>query len=203
MGDCNRKDLSELLMRALSPKDRPEDVPGLKDHVRECPQCAMELELYSNFLSFVQENREELATALSECPDAVALVQFVAEGMTDPEIGRHIDSCYQCQDELGLVEELIASRLDTDQVPARLTVAQWGLVRDRVAKEYGVPAKEEPSLLHRFLGLKTAFLNIPSLAVGALAAALVLLVVLPRPGEQPFNVELSDVNWAQKKRGVG
>ncbi len=200
MAQCNRKDLSEVLLRALSPKDRPEDVPGLLEHVQECPRCAKELEIHRNVRAFVQRNRAALEAAFSECPDAGALVQFAADGMTDHAVSRHVDSCRQCQDELGLIQDLGKGSLDTNRVPDRLAVAQWGFVRSKVEEVYGPPPVEHRGFLQRLVRGAKEFLHVPSLAAGALAAALVLLVVLPRPGaDKPFNVELSDVSWAQRK----
>ncbi|MEW6347762.1 MAG: hypothetical protein AB1646_01760 [Thermodesulfobacteriota bacterium] len=198
MEECTREDLCELLMRALSPDDRPEEVPGLMDHARECARCAEELKMHANFHHFLRDHRAELAAAVSACPETEALVRFVMKGSPDPEVETHLAHCRPCAEQAKLVAELERTVLDSADAPTRPTAAQWGAVRSAVAREYGRPPEAKPTLWQRVLAGVIEALHVPSLAAGAVAAALVLLVVLPHTGslrEPAFTVALSDSPW--------
>ncbi len=79
----------------------------------------------------------------------------------------------------------------------RPTLAQQRLIRDAVSAQYGTSQESLASRITEFLETLRAALSFPSLAVGAVAAALLIVFLMPRGPKQELLIPLmSDVTWS-------
>lgn len=195
MTDCTKPNISELLVKYLSPEEFPEDRRQIEEHLRDCPECREELEMLRKLHDSMKEHRAELADAVSPCPSDAAIAAFVLGETSDLSIERHAEYCAQCRTAIELARAV--SREETAPgEEERLTAEERILISNTVKSEYGgQQPKKRASIFDRAWNLFQTF-HIPSLAVGAVAAALLLILLMPHTPEQsPLKVVLSDVIW--------
>jgi hypothetical protein len=171
-----------LLLPYLEDMLSPEERLDLERHLRGCERCSSELRELDRITASLRENKPAF------CPDSAEIIQF-SEGGHDPEgrISRHLKACPTC---LALVE---ACR--TESPPETMSPELWARLQERLGTKGGtrVPVLEEtsPGFAERFRN----WFRVPAFAAGAVAAAILLVVVLyPRDFTVP-NMGLSSVTW--------
>ena len=196
MTECNRKDLAEVLILALPSSQVPEKAAEILHHTEECPHCREELDMYANLATLIRKHRDNLAPAVYGCPDADALVGFASATEPDPAIKDHLAYCCECREQVETLRRVIQEQSDAATITDRPTVAELGFLRDKVVERYGAQRTDKQGLIQRFFSEIMEGLNFPSLAVGAVATALLLVCVLPRAiPQQSYRLALSDVSW--------
>jgi hypothetical protein len=188
MAECKDHEISQGLLAALAPEEFPEWAKRIEEHVRECQSCAEELETLRILDSLIRKHREELADSPAGCPEPGALVEAAIGEKTDPHILKHVQQCPDCQREFELVRQLV-------QEDPSLIAAPMGTADE-------TPAQGGPSLAQRIFASIRDFISVPSLALGAAAAAIIAFVLLPgAPKEVFMRPVLSDVDW-QASRSI-
>jgi anti-sigma factor RsiW len=203
MTECNRKDLAEILILALPSSKTPEKAAEIREHVRECPECQKELEMYESMQTLFREHRHELAGAVSDCPDTDTLVRFAMSDMTDSAIEAHVACCPCCREQVETIRAVMSEREDTATIPHEPSARELSFLRQKVSERYREPQPERPGLLQRFFSGIIAALHVPSLALGAAVAALLLVCLWPAGVPiQSYRVALSDVQWPAPTESV-
>ncbi len=206
MTECNRPDLAEILILALPSSKMPDKATEILQHVQECPHCKKELEMYANLQTLIRDHRAELASALADCPDADALVRFASSTEPDPAVQDHVAHCCDCQEQMEILRDVMRESTDAPSVPDRPSGEELRFLKEAVAKQYGAPRQpqpETPPFLQRFFSRIFGALHVPSLALGAVVAALLLICIWPRGiVERSYRVALSDVKWPAPEETV-
>jgi len=182
MAECKNDEIRQGLLAALAPEEFPEWAGRIEEHVRECQSCAEELETLRILDALIRKHREELADSPAGCPEPGALVEAAIGDKSDPHILKHVQQCPDCQREFELVRELL------QEDPS--------LIESAVGTSVEAPAQRGPSLPQRIFASIRDFISVPSLALGAAAAAIIAFVLLPgAPKEVSMRPVLSDVDW--------
>lgn len=199
MTECNRKDLAEILILALPSSKMPEKAAEILAHAQECPHCKKELDMYANLQTVIREHRDELAPVVSDCPDADALVRFASSVEPDPVVQDHVAHCCDCQEQVEILRKVMREPAEVSSLPDGPTEDELRFLRGKVVETYGTSQRhheEKPTFLERFFSQIFGALHVPSLALGAAVAALLLICVWPRGmPEQSFRLALSDMKW--------
>lgn len=172
----------ELLLPYLEEMLSPEQKLDLERHLSGCERCSSELRELDRITAALGKNK------LAFCPDSTEIIQFSESGR-DPEgrISRHLKACPTCL--------AFAEACRTETPPETMSPELWERVQERLGTKRGarVPEYEEaaPGFAERFWN----WFRAPAFAAGAVAAAILLVVVLyPRDFTVP-NVGLSSVTW--------
>ncbi len=182
MAKCKNDEISQRLLAALAPDEFPEWARHIEEHVRECQSCAEELETLRILDTLIRKHREVLADSPVGCPEPAVLVEAAIGEQSDPHLLAHVQRCPACQREFELVRELV------QEDPS--------LIESPVAAAVEVPGQAGPSLPQRIFASVRDFISVPSLALGAAAAAIIAFVLLPgAPKEVSMRPVLSDVDW--------
>ncbi len=194
MTECKRHDVAEKLAMALSPEDFPADMAEVDRHLQECTECREELKYLMLLDNFLKQHKDELAPAFEKCPTEEALMEFATGEARDASVADHLDICEGCREFVRIVRELHEE--DLAPVKAEPSLEEKALIRAEVAREYGLKEKPELQPQPGFLQKLTAALHIPSMALGAVVAALLVVVLLPqRPVDKSLRPVLSDAMW--------
>jgi hypothetical protein len=194
MSQCKRDEASRNLAMAISPEEFPSEAAELEAHVQDCQGCQEELHALRLIDAFLREHKDALADERSACPSAEDLVEFAQTGEADPSCTTHIASCTSCSEEVGLARGV--NREDLSAGFERPPSVQRRFIMACVEREYGRPA---PSWHSRLAALVTAVrdrLSFPSMLVGAVAAAALVVCLLPQgKGTGAMVPALSAVTW--------
>jgi hypothetical protein len=195
MANCTRHDLSAKLAAALSSEEFPEDFAAIEKHLSSCGPCREELHALRLLDGFLRAHREELRDAVSGCPSSAALVDFAEGTVVDPEVSAHCAHCADCAEQVALIRDLQREELPHGyQMP---TLAQQRFLRDTVSAQYGSAQASPISRITTFLETLRSSLSLPSLALGAVAAALLIVFLMPRgPKQESLMPLMSDVTWS-------
>lgn len=172
----------ELLLPYLENELSPDQRLDVDQHVSRCERCSSELQKLGRITAALKSNKEAF------CPDSSDIYQYIKTGF-NPEgrISRHLEACPTCL--------AFAEAIRTEASPENMPAALWKQLQERLGikdvRQVPVPASTEPSLAERF----RQWFRVPMFAAGAVAAAILLVVVLyPRDFTIP-NVGLSAVTW--------
>lgn len=203
MTECKRNHRDRNLALALAPDEYPRDAEEIEVHVAMCESCREELDALKALDAFLREHGDELSDVMADCPTPDQLVKFASGEQPDDFMEAHLEYCPDCREQVELVRDLY--RLDPSEGDPQPRSAQKAAVRRAVSKVCGSREKTAAispgGLLHRIREL----LHFPSLALGAVAAALLVVALFPRsPQEQRVIPVFSDVRWnAPAPRFVG
>jgi anti-sigma factor RsiW len=194
MTECKRDHGNRNLAMALAPGEFPRYAAEIEDHVGTCESCREELNALKALDAFLREHKDELSDVMSDCPTPDQLVKFASGEQPEESVAAHLECCPDCREQVELVRDLY--RLDPSEGDPQAHSAQKAAVRRAVSRVCGSQEKTASislgGLLHRIREL----LHVPSLALGAVAAALLVVVLLPRgPQEQRVIPVFSDVGW--------
>jgi hypothetical protein len=195
METCTRPDLSEHLIKALWPKEFPQDRRTIEEHLRECAECRQELAMLQRMVNTIVEHRDELMDCVSECVSMEKLLD-VAKGKPLDEISlAHAQACPVCGELVSRIQGLSADALSChDSSP--LTSEEMLLLKDAVTKTYGVFQEKKASVTSRIWSRVLDSLHLPSAVVGAAVAALLIMAVVPHgPAKRPMEMALSGIAW--------
>ncbi len=172
----------ELLLPYLEGMLSLEQKLDLDRHLSGCERCSSELRELDRITAALRENR------LAFCPDSTEIIQFSESGHDpDGRISRHLKACPTC---LAFAE---ACRAETS--PETMSPELWERVQQRLGTKssprVGDTEETPPGFAERFRN----WFRVPAFAAGAVAAAILLVVVLyPRDFTVP-DVGLSSVTW--------
>ncbi len=175
---------SELLLDYLEDALAPEERSDVEQHLRECAECAEELEEIRLLAEGLRTHKDRVF-----CPDAADLFRFT-HGGEDPDgkLSEHLEQCEACREDVSLYRAADGEELAS---PA---------IREAFGKLAATRA-ERPSprkgLFKSILEHLSAPFGIPVAALGAAAAAVLLVILIyPRTGVEP-TIGLSSVEWAR------
>ncbi len=196
MGQCNRKDLQEKLAAALWPDDFPDAAEEIDEHVSTCEECREGLAQLRLLDKLMNAYRNELCDVVSPCPSSEILVDFALGTQVDPSTEAHINACPDCLKQVSLVREITRENLEARH--SSPTLEEKALIRRLVDREYGSPDKQASHRGRGFFRTLATWTHFPSLAMGGVAAAILIVVVL-LPGTTPKRAHLhpvfSEVQW--------
>ncbi len=194
MTPCQRPDISERLMMALSPAEFPEEASEIEEHAKQCSSCRHELADLRQLESVIKEQKEQLAEAVRPCPDPEMLFNFATGEKVLRNVGNHIELCADCAEQVSLIRELKKENLDSSKTPVPRRTGE--LIHAAVRQEYGQARRPNLRTIRDLLSALTEFFHFPSLALGAAVAALLLLLVLPyKPEGLVLSPAFSSVSW--------
>ncbi len=160
----------------------------VEQHVRECPQCAWELEKLEHAIASLKAHKEAF------CPEPWELYEFVDKGAdSSGRIARHLEQCSWCSDEIALYGCTGEARQTPESV---LKAVEENFSQPSVAPKTHTTQGAGSSLLDIIL---TA-LNHPAAALGYAAAVFLVMPAYPR-GEPAAIMGLSPVTWAELDAG--
>lgn len=172
----------ELLLAYLEDALSPEQKLQVDRHVSSCERCSSELQELGGITAALKNNRQVF------CPDSSVIHEFVETGR-DPEgaVSTHVKVCPTCF--------ALAEALRTEPASEKMPTQLWERVQDRLgatnATPISPPDESAPGLVERF----RQWLSIPTFAAGAVAAAILLVVIFyPRDVTVP-GMGLSSVTW--------
>ncbi len=183
MDVCRNPELNAELVAALAPEEFGEEARRLEEHAKGCPVCAEELRMLQDVDALIRENRETLADALTDCPEPDEITAFALDDRVDPFTAEHLKTCADCAVEFALVKELRSEVSLSPEAEER---------RDDAAD----PTADLWERLREFF-------NVPSLALGAVVACLLVFVLYPaRVDKLTMRPALSDVTWTAPESGL-
>lgn len=182
------------LAAALAPKEFPDEAARIEDHAGTCESCRKELHALKALDSFLRQHKDQLADALSDCPSPGELVEFASGEGDRASISRHLLFCSECRNQVDLAKDILGKCPAIEDGP--ITATEKAAVRKTVSRLCGVPETANAVPLKDILDRIRTFFHVPSLAMGAVAAAAVIVLLLPgHPKEQHVVPVFSDVNW--------
>lgn len=191
MSECTNPDIGERLLAAVWQEEFPDEQAQIEAHLAECPHCREELRMLKQLCTTFSAHRTELGQALSECPSVEDIVAFAESGK--PNIEAHLASCADCREQVQMVREVAR---DVAEEKSRIAACT-------VSPPYQESATTKPSLLRSLLDWLTA-VHFSSFLVGAVAAAVLAVIVMPRqpvttpaPIQPPLRLALSDAVWQE------
>jgi hypothetical protein len=196
MTSCQRPDMSERLMMALSPQEFPQEMAELEEHLKDCASCRHELAVLRQLETVIKKQNEQLGEAVRPCPDPEILFDFATGENVQQSVRNHIGLCAGCAEQISMIRELRLEHLDSSlvSVPSRAR----RLVHAAFQKEYGQARQPILQAIIELASKAAQLLHVPSLAIGAVAASLLLLLVVPhKPEGLVFRPALSGVSWQE------
>ncbi len=194
MEPCARPDIAERLIIALSSSDfAPDEVEELDAHLKECPSCREEMTALKRMETFLIQNKDLVAESLSPCPSIEKLTAFAAGEMTEDSLEDHIRVCNDCREHVALIRELLQEQIPTGQ---RSTSKREKQRFCEAALQAYPESKPRQGAIRTIFDKLNDLFYIPSLAMGAAAAALLMIVLMPKaPQEMQLVPALSNVVW--------
>jgi anti-sigma factor RsiW len=173
---------SEFLLDYLEDALAPEERSGVEQHLRECAECAEELEEIRLLAEGLRTHKDRVF-----CPDAADLFRFTRSGEDpDGKISEHVEQCEACREDVSLYRKSDGEELASPTV------------REAFGKLAAARAESPPprkGLFKSILEHLSAPFGMPVAALGAAAAAVLLVILIyPRSGVEPM-IGLSSVEW--------
>jgi hypothetical protein len=152
----------------------PTEKVGLEEHLSRCQECSARVEGLRRTIADLKRNKEAF------CPEPWELYEFAQSGK-DPHgnISAHLENCPFCAEDLSIWK---AAALDERMPPelwSRLKGRLPGTAQERILS--GRP-KWSQMVLERF----ARFWKAPTIAAGAVAAVLLLVVIFYRAPMEPM-----------------
>ena len=175
--DCDREG---LLLKYVEDLLGPEERADMEDHLQKCPQCSRKLSALQATAGTLRQFKHAF------CPEPWEIYEFVnykidREGI----VSSHIEECELCREAAGSM--LIEAQTET--MPSELCQQ----VKDRLPQSRTIEAAKARRPVALIEQIRKRF-RLPALAMGAAAA--VLLAVLLIPHEPPQSViTLSSSTW--------
>jgi len=175
----------EALLPYLEDMLSQEDRSIVEAHLQDCPQCSNELQEIKEATDFLRTHKEVF------CPEPWELYEYCQTGHDpDGRLVRHVEECPSCREAIascaGCTEDTEMPRSMRDAVERH-----FGQKRLRVAWRLA-----ESWFAGLFNYLSYVF-RMPVLALGTVAAAVLLVVVFYPWGESVPIMRLSSVKWDQ------
>ncbi len=194
MEPCARPDIAERLIITLSSSDfAPDEVAELEAHLKECPSCQEEMTALKRMETFLIQNKDLVAESLSPCPSIEKLSAFATGEMTEDALEYHIQLCNKCREHVALIRELLQEEIQASHRSASKREKQRFC--EAALQAYPDNKPRQRAVRTVFDRLNDLF-YIPSLALGAAVAALLMIVIMPKaPHEMQLVPALSNVVW--------
>jgi len=175
--DCDR---DGLLLKYVEDLLGPEERTAVEDHLRKCPQCSRQLGALQETVGTLREFKHAF------CPEPWELYEFVNHQIDrEGAISRHIRECGSCRDAAeGLLIEAQAQTM-----PRELSRQ----VKERLPKSHTIEEAKDRQPVALIERLRERF-RLPALAMGAAAAVLLAVLLIPREPPQSV-ITLSTSTW--------
>lgn len=175
--------------------DRPNspDEQEVGAHIESCPDCSAEAQALDEMIQDLEKHKDVF------CPKPWQLYELVDSG--EEPTGRmavHLDSCVKCQDAVKAYNGALSAE---HPIPAPVMDAFRDYHRNKKSPAATVP--ETKSVLSQVLVSISSIFSIPTMALGAVAAAILVAVILYPRGETLPPLGLSSVTWEPKLRLLG
>jgi hypothetical protein len=193
MARCPKSEISDVLPMALAPSEFPDQMPRIEEHLKDCEFCKRELALLKRLETAVRSNKDYLRDTLAPCPSPEELCEF-AMGADDEAVQAHLELCSACAEETALIRELAKEDLNgaTEELPSRINQ----LIHESVKREYRPTGELGFKKARDFFAGVMSLFSLPSFAAGAVAAALLILLIEPwQARELSLNPAQSEVEW--------
>jgi Putative zinc-finger len=152
----------------------PSEKAGVEEHLSGCRECTSRVEELRQTIADLKGNKEAF------CPEPWELHEY-AQGGKDPhgDISPHVENCPFCSEDL--------SAWKTAAVEERMPSELWSRLKERLpgAAQKQIPS-ERPRWSQMVLEKLTRFWKAPTIAVGAVAAALLVIVIFYRAPMEPM-----------------
>jgi anti-sigma factor RsiW len=194
MEPCARPDIAERLIITLSSSDfAPDEVAELQEHLKECPSCQEEMTALKRMETFLIHNKDLVAESLSPCPSIEKLSAFAAGEMRENSLEYHTQLCKECREHVALIRELLQEQIPTRHKSASKQEKQRFC---KAALQAYPENKPRQGAIRTIFDKLNDLFYIPSLALGAAVAALLMIVIVPKaPHEMQLVPALSNVVW--------
>jgi len=194
MEPCARPDIAERLIITLSSSDfAPDEVAELEAHLKECPSCQEEMIALKRMETFLIQNKDLVAESLSPCPSIEKLSAFATGEMMGDSLEYHIQLCNECREQVALIREISQELIQAGHRSASKREKQRFC--EAALQAYPENKSRQGAVRTIFDKLNDLF-YIPSLALGAVVAALLMIVIMPKaPHEMQLVPALSNVVW--------
>jgi predicted anti-sigma-YlaC factor YlaD len=202
MSRCQRPDLSEQLLMALSPAEFSERMPEIVEHLGQCSSCREEIEELTQLDETLRNQKDQLADLFSPCPDPDALFEFVHGEAVKPDIEKHLALCSDCAEQVSLMKELSQENIELGTASVPLGAKE--LVRRIGTEQYAPVGQPLVRWADNLLLNLRAFFHLPSLAAGAVIGALLIMFLAPH-GQRATVLKpaLSSVEWKAPASTLG
>lgn len=179
----------ENLLLYLEDQLTPELRDHVEQHVRECPQCAWELEKLAHAIASLKAHKEAF------CPEAWELYDFVDTAADSSDtIARHVEQCPLCSEEMALYTYSGEKRKTPESIARAV---EENFPGESHAPKTRTTRGAWSSLIDTIL----TGLSHPVAALGYAAAAILLVILAYPRGEPAAIMGLSPVTWAELDAG--
>jgi len=181
--DTPTEHIEELRLSYLEDLLSTEERSKFEEHLKQCPDCAKETEDMSRWVALLKGNKDAL------CPEEWELFDYAC-GREDSTglVASHLDLCSSCRESV----EAFRTLSPREGVPEGL----WGRMTRLDEPPVSEPAGISYSWLYALWDQLAEFFSTPLVLAGAVAAAILVVVLLhPQTTSGPF-LGLSTVAWA-------
>lgn len=181
--NASNEHIEELRLAYLEGLLPPEERSKFEEHLKLCPDCAKQTEDMSSWITLVKTNKDAL------CPGEWELFDY-ARGWQDISgvLASHIEHCPSCCKSLEAFKKLAPNEGISDVLWERMT-----RLDERPAQEMtGVRF----AWIYRLWEQLADLFSPPFALAGAVAAAVLVMVLLYPSGESGRLLGLSSVTWA-------
>jgi anti-sigma factor RsiW len=187
--DVSRKHIDELCLAYVEDVLSPEERGPIEQHLESCPACAKQTEDMSSWLAFVKHNKHAL------CPEEWELFDY-AQCNRDVAgfLEAHLEACSECR----LRVQEYRSETAGHGVPEEL----WENMTHSSKAPEEASAEPGTSWFHRLREIFTHSFAPPLALAGAVAAAVLLVVLVYRSGPSGPFLGLSSISWAPNRTGM-
>jgi len=159
----------------------PEESASIEEHIADCAECYAQVNELRETIDGLRTHKGAF------CPDLWGLHEFAFYGR-DPAgaISDHVEDCPACKE----LVETWESEASKEHLPQEL----WRRVNNALSKNRRkeVRIEEQPT---GFMERLRAMLDVPTWAIGAVAAVILLAVILHPRQLPPSVIALSSVTW--------
>jgi anti-sigma factor RsiW len=171
---------TEMLLDYLEDALSSEDKAQVAAHLEQCQECAEHLEEIKIITTGLRTHKEAF------CPEPEELLSYVRTG-EDPEsrVAEHLDQCQSCRDEVKSYKEASVDETMSPSVREAFESLAGGRTGNRRLADR----------LSEYIDRLKALFDVPTMALGAAVAAVLVLVVAYPGGDKSSMIALSSVEW--------
>lgn len=178
--------LRELQLPYLEGRLTPDDESKLLAHLKTCSHCTEEIEELKSWIETLSNNKQVM------CPKPWEILESLRGNDPQGEIALHLKECRTCHRE--------AEILKAELIETEVSDILWNQLRQNLQKDVRQPDRFIfGQWLSEFREKVLPIFRTPALAIGAAAAALLVVVIFwPFKTEQSV-IALSSVKWTKPK----
>ncbi len=175
--------------------DKPNS-PGQQEieaHIKSCPDCSAETQALDEMIGNLERHRDAF------CPEPWQLYEFIDTGEAPTgHVAMHLESCVKCREAVESYKEALSAE---HPMPAPVMDAFRDYHSQKKSPSRSI--SEGANVLSKILTSIASVFNMPALALGAVAAAILAVVIVYPRGEELSPIGLSSVTWKPKLTLLG